>query len=405
MSSHAETNPESPGARAFCYRCHKPGVLCLCATIPRVAHRTRVVVLQHPRERAHPIGTARFVELGLERGEVHVAHGLHRELALGADAAVLFPHETATDLAELGPDERPSTLVVLDGTWPQARTLYRANPWLGELRHVRLAPDAPSRYRIRREPSEDYVSTLESIVLALRILEPEVSGLDELLAAFDGMIDAQIAAHASGGGVRRRRRLPVRDFLGVPRALGERFDDLVLVYPEWSKPRRVGDLRTATLLQWAAVRAASGELFERLIAPPPALAASEFALTGLAPEALRSANDESSAFEALRAFVGDRGIVAAFSPATTARIASVLERESLSLRAAYRSVREGADGGLDAAVAREGLRVAPLPLHGRASTRLAAALELARFLHRTADARANARRAATSDTGAAIASS
>ena len=54
-----------------CYECHKPRGLCVCGNIPRVDNRTSILVLQHPRERLHPIGTARFVRLGLARGECH----------------------------------------------------------------------------------------------------------------------------------------------------------------------------------------------------------------------------------------------------------------------------------------------------------------------------------------------
>jgi DTW domain-containing protein YfiP len=108
------------------------------------------------------------------------------------DTALLFPSAGAGDLRALPPEEHPRGLVVLDGTWSQARALYRENPWLHALPHLALSPDAPSRYRIRRAPRRDYVSTIEATVAALRILEPDTPGLDGLLEVFDSMIEAQI---------------------------------------------------------------------------------------------------------------------------------------------------------------------------------------------------------------------
>jgi len=52
--------------RETCLRCFKPRVACVCDTIARVANRTEVIILQHPRERGHPFGTVRFARLGLE---------------------------------------------------------------------------------------------------------------------------------------------------------------------------------------------------------------------------------------------------------------------------------------------------------------------------------------------------
>jgi len=80
---------------------------------------------------------------------------------------------------------------VLDGTWSQARGLYRENPWLSELPHYSLSPAEPTRYRIRKAPRRSYVSTIEAIVQALTLLEPETEGIDRLIEVFDEMIDAQ----------------------------------------------------------------------------------------------------------------------------------------------------------------------------------------------------------------------
>jgi DTW domain-containing protein YfiP len=184
--------------RAHCHRCHKPQLTCVCASILPVDNRTRVLVLQHPRERLHPIGTARFASLGLLNARVEVAWNAahHEEVAPGwlpEGTALLYPAADAHDLRELPQAERPAQLLVLDGTWHTARTLYRDKKWLHALPHYRFLPAQPGRYRLRREPQADYVSTIEAIVEALSILEPETTGLDGLLAAFDAMIDRQLS--------------------------------------------------------------------------------------------------------------------------------------------------------------------------------------------------------------------
>jgi DTW domain-containing protein YfiP len=214
------TTSEPDSRRGRCYRCLRPERLCHCADLPTVPTRTRIVVLQHPHERTHPFGTARLVRLMLPNSEVHVPWSgftgtLEQRLPLPADAAVLYPTPDAPLLDDLPRDRLPSTLVAIDGTWAHAKRLYRENGWLRDLPHVRLQPAQPSRYRIRREPRADYVSTLEAIVEALRVLEPEHARLDELLAAFDRMIDRQIAhaavvERASGRRGRCRRCSPTR---------------------------------------------------------------------------------------------------------------------------------------------------------------------------------------------------
>jgi DTW domain-containing protein YfiP len=195
--------------RPTCYRCWRPAVACICADVVAVANRTPVVIVQHPRERRHPFGTVRIARLGLRRVDVHVASGVLAERAslqpgrretecppcAPPGAALLFPAPDAAPLDEA----RPSALVVVDGTWPTARRLVRDNAWLQQLPRVRLDPARPGRYRIRRAPRPAFqLSTIEAVVEALRILEPDTPGLDDLLGAFDRMIERQIAlAHAT----------------------------------------------------------------------------------------------------------------------------------------------------------------------------------------------------------------
>ncbi|MCA8970802.1 MAG: DTW domain-containing protein [Planctomycetes bacterium] len=249
--------------------------LCMCEALPRVRNATEIVVLQHPHERRHPIGTARLVRHALERVRLHVVagsvrDGLRAEVELSNRAALLYPHRDARRLESLPADERPDQLVVLDGTWSQAKGLYRDNAWLCDLPHVSLTPDTPSAYRIRREPSDVHVSTLEAIVHALAILEPDLDGLGALREAFVRMIDRRIAARARRFEPRsRRRKRQVKSAL--PPRFRESMEHVVCVHGETVQKALRRDPRIPELLHWVAVRASTGEVFDEVAVPanPP----------------------------------------------------------------------------------------------------------------------------------------
>jgi hypothetical protein len=116
--------------RPTCYRCHRPSAHCYCALVPRVDNRTRIIILQHPRERFHPIGTARIASFGLMRVELLVDHACtlqhgRAELELPEESVLLYPGPESRDIASLTPEERPKNVVVIDGTWHHARTMFR----------------------------------------------------------------------------------------------------------------------------------------------------------------------------------------------------------------------------------------------------------------------------------------
>lgn len=201
-----------PVPRAECYRCLRPASLCLCPLIPRVPNRTGLWILQHQREQRHPVGTVRLAELAFEQVEVAVYRpdGQHPpavQAVLSPGTALLYPNSDAPELASLPPSLRPTRLVVPDGTWAQVRVLLGRFPALARLPQVRLAPLTPGRYQVRREPRPECLSTIEAILGALRILEPETPGLDALEQAFWALVQGQ-AQRAKAGQRRHLTRLP-----------------------------------------------------------------------------------------------------------------------------------------------------------------------------------------------------
>ena len=184
-----------PEFRAECYRCFRAASVCICDQVPLIQNRTGVIVLQHHRELLHPIGTARIARLGLDKVDVKLAQrhaALAVEPSLKPRTALLYPHPLARNLDELSADEFPQHLIVLDGTWTQASGMYRANAWLHDLPHLVIQPRSESNYRIRRQPKEGCLSTIEALVHALQIIEPETRGFSQLLEVFDRMVDQQL---------------------------------------------------------------------------------------------------------------------------------------------------------------------------------------------------------------------
>ena len=49
--------------RSLCAACRRPDVVCVCAHVHAMPTRTRVLLLQHPKERKVGVGTARIAHL------------------------------------------------------------------------------------------------------------------------------------------------------------------------------------------------------------------------------------------------------------------------------------------------------------------------------------------------------
>jgi DTW domain-containing protein YfiP len=355
-----------------------------------VRNRTGVWVMQHPREHLHPIGTARFAELGLENSHALVAwNAAEREpnppAWLPSKVGLLYPSEHARDLRGIATHELPRHLLVLDGTWHTAHTLYRNKSWLHALPHFRFLPATAGRYRLRKEPQLDYVSTIEAIVEALRILEPDTTGLDELLLAFDSMIDDQLAYVARSDGPRRvrKRRRPEAE-RRTPRALVEDFERLIMVYGEPSRPQ---DSREREFLYFTAFHLGSGARFERVMRPRQG-AIDAMHLTHMGIDAARFEHGiETTEFvrdwKCFVAETGARSQIAAWNQRTLDLLAHVSETPAsrLSIKGAYRVRFGSALQGLNAVLAEHAL---VLPEHtgsARAEQRLAGAVVVARFLN------------------------
>lgn len=389
--------------RATCYTCFRPQAHCLCAEVTHVRNRTPILILQHPRERIHAFGTARLAEMILQRVEVVVAYqeqircdqSLQDRLR---DYGLLYPDPDAVDLSRLAPEQRPKKLVLLDGTWSHARSMHRDLPVLQELPHFTLPAGLVSKFQIRKQPGEQCLSTLEAIYHALRALEPDAPGLEQMLRPFEAMQSRQLAAMLPGS---PRSKKPSRTRKGgrVPDALAGDFDSLVVAYAESST---VGaGKRQRRLVAVAAARPSNGER-ARFVLKEHATTELHLSHMRLGPGDLEHAVTEAEFQAAWRSFLRPGDVLSAWNRSTL----DLLQREhpdparTLLLKAAYCNLRP-CRGSLEDVVVNEGLLSRDELRHNqtafdRTVERLISSLSIVDFLHAqgnqppvlTADARA-----------------
>lgn len=214
--------------RDYCEGCNRPLPQCLCEHLPeeKIGLQTKVLVLQHPVEfRRKTISTVPLLKLVLDECHVLVGRSFDVELETIIDRAchegriplLLFPGPNATVLEDNDAmeqlqsanyktsetlEERRSAkylLIIVDGTWTQAKRMVRNSPVLMQkCNPIQFTgTDDLSIYdAIRKQPDHHCLSTLESCVRTLKLLEPENEETEEaskhLLSALRSMIFTQL---------------------------------------------------------------------------------------------------------------------------------------------------------------------------------------------------------------------
>jgi DTW domain-containing protein len=212
MSEHSED--EEGEVAADCPRCQKPMPLCICDSVTPIESRISLLILQHPQEQDRALGTARLTAQHFEQAVVKVglswpslSKALGRLVPDPSRWAVLYlgsakvaDLDTSSDVVainrkgELEDHQRGilndiEGIVLLDGTWSQAKALWWRNPWMLKCQRIILGPSRPSRYgQLRREPRRDGLSTIEAAAMLLATLERRPDIAETLHGSFERML-------------------------------------------------------------------------------------------------------------------------------------------------------------------------------------------------------------------------
>lgn len=214
---------ELPPRRGICYSCRKPQVSCYCEDVVPLSTNPRMVVLMHPLEARHPVGTGRMAHRCLSNSMLLVGADFadSRELDSLLDdpklfPMLLFPGRGSRNLSTMAPPERRAmvpegrepVVIVLDATWELAQKMLFHTPRLGTIPRIGFMPSRLSRFLVRKQPNPQCFSTIEAIHEILSLLDADLRpegarDYDRLLEVFDRMVAKQMAFRLAGRGQSR----------------------------------------------------------------------------------------------------------------------------------------------------------------------------------------------------------
>jgi DTW domain-containing protein len=214
MADTSEEAQVAAEAVAYCPRCLKARALCICDQVAPIETRLSVLILQHPQEQDRALGTARITSQHFRNATLRIglswpslAKVMGRPVADPSRWAVLYLG--SAKVADLGTEadivaltrkgeiaahqrailDRLEGVILLDGTWSQAKALWWRNPWMLRCQRVILGPKRPSRYGgLRREPRRDGLSTIEAAAMLIARLEKRPDIEATLNASFERML-------------------------------------------------------------------------------------------------------------------------------------------------------------------------------------------------------------------------
>ncbi len=213
------------GDRQKCYKCYRPQSSCMCEYIQSVRTETKFVLLMHPKEfKKVKNNTGFFTHLSLSNSEIFIGidfsdNARINEIIASYESYILFPSLNALNLSEENPllssrEQKPMAIFIIDSTWSCTKKIFTLSENLQKLKHMSFTTTQTSQYQIKEQPKGNYLSTIESTLVVLKLLnewrveDVDEEGLNGFLNPFFKMIEYQrnLIENPLSNAVRFKRR-------------------------------------------------------------------------------------------------------------------------------------------------------------------------------------------------------
>lgn len=192
--------------RQVCFNCRRPQSSCMCSFTFKRESLSNFIILTHPKEyKKIKNGTGRLSYLQLKNCEiiVDIDFSLNKKLNKlieKYDCYILYPSTNALNLDDSTSvkklkNEKQKCFIILDATWPCAKKMIKLSKNLQNLPAITFNSDMRSEFKIKQQPHEKCLSTIESIKVLIDKLNDiglENVNTSDFLLPFNKMIEYQI---------------------------------------------------------------------------------------------------------------------------------------------------------------------------------------------------------------------
>ena len=194
--------------REICYECYRPKSSCICEFVTNpIKTNTKFVILMHPKEfRKTKNGTGHMTNNSLENCELHVGIDFTKNKRVNEllnnptyEPYVLYPDVNSIKLnTQALTSEKTALVFIIDSTWPCSKKILRLSINLHNLRKVSFEHNKSSQFKIKTQPNQYCLSTIESTLCLLEQLNLQnienipSKSLENFLKPFEQMVDYQV---------------------------------------------------------------------------------------------------------------------------------------------------------------------------------------------------------------------
>lgn len=197
------------GNREKCYNCYRPKISCMCAYVNPIETKTKFIILMHPKEfKKVKNGTGHLTHLSLKNSKLFIGvdftnHKEINEIISTCKSYILYPSKDALNISKQNIDDeshvkKETAIFLIDSTWACSLKILRDSKNLQTLSHISFDSTRLSEFKIKEQPAEYCLSTIESILTILELLNKwnaeniEKKDLDKFLNPFYKMVEYQI---------------------------------------------------------------------------------------------------------------------------------------------------------------------------------------------------------------------
>lgn len=182
----------------------------MCKYIKPVDTKTKFIILMHPKEfKKTKNGTGHFTKLSIKDSELYIGIDFTNHNRINNilndtnnNCYILYPSNDSIKLNKQSIDQanKKNVVFIIDSTWACSKKILRVSKNITNLQKISFEHQKSSQFKIKTQPNEYCLSTIESTLCVLELLENKK--YNNFLLPFEKMVEYQLNCSKNNGVIR-----------------------------------------------------------------------------------------------------------------------------------------------------------------------------------------------------------